>query len=74
VFEYQDREQPGGDPAIRRQDVYRLPPGAELLEKEPADLLVTTIGGLIEAHFDKQFPPARVMEVRVRYRLASTAN
>jgi RNA polymerase sigma factor (sigma-70 family) len=71
VFELQANEQVGNEYVIHRINVFRLPPGAVLLEKSPADLETTTNGGRVELRMDKMLPPPGKSEVRIRYRLAA---
>jgi hypothetical protein len=42
---------------------------AVLLEKSPADLVVTTNRGRVELRFDKMLPPPGKSDIRIRYRL-----
>ena len=71
VFQYEMRHWPGVNGMTRRIEVHRLPPGAELLQKSPADLLQqTTPDGRIELRIDRLIPEKGSLEVRYRYRLA----
>jgi RNA polymerase sigma factor (sigma-70 family) len=74
VFELQTHEQMGFPFIVRRSDLYRLPPGAVLLEKSPADWIATTNNGRVELRIDKMLPPPGKFESLIRYRLATTTN
>jgi hypothetical protein len=71
VFEMQMNSDMGNEYAVHRIDVFRLPPGAVLLEKSPADLAATTNGGRLELRMDKMLPPPGKTSVRIRYQLAA---
>ena len=73
TFELQANEEVGNESVIHRVNVFRLPPGAVLLEKSPADLETTTNGGRVELRMDKMLPPPGKSEVRIRYRLPAEA-
>lgn len=68
-FEFHMNSQMGNEYAVHRIDVFRLPPGAILLEKSPADLATTTNGGRIGLRMDKMLPPPGNTDIRIRYRL-----
>jgi len=72
VLEYHLNQNTGSEATIHFSNVYRLPPGAVLLEKSPADLAATTNGGRVELRLDKLLPPPGQFDVRFRYRLAAT--
>jgi hypothetical protein len=55
--------------SVRRSEVHRLPPGAELLEKSPADMAETRKDGRIELRVERTIPSGGVIEVSYRYRL-----
>jgi len=71
VLEYHLNQRTGNDSTIHLINLYRLPPGAVLLEKSPADLAATTNGGRVELRLDKLLPPPGQSDVRFRYRLAA---
>lgn len=71
TFQFHDHDEMGDTSGIQRHDVFRLPPDAVLLQKQPADLTVTTnAGGQVEVHFDKMLPPPNILDVTLQYRLA----
>lgn len=72
-FEFHDREQMGDEVTVHRQDTFLLPRRAFLLQMQPADMATNINGGRIEARFNKMLPPPNIMDVRLRYRLASAA-
>jgi RNA polymerase sigma factor (sigma-70 family) len=72
VFELQTHEQIGSEYVVHRSNVFRLPPGAVLLEKS-SDLAATTNGGRVELRMDKMLPPPGKSDVRIRYRLPAVA-
>jgi RNA polymerase sigma factor (sigma-70 family) len=74
VFELRANELVGSDSVIHRVNVYRLPPGAVLLEQSPADLAASTNRGRIEVRLDKMLPPPGKSDVRIRYQLAPGTN
>jgi uncharacterized protein (TIGR03435 family) len=53
---------------------YRLPLGAVLLSKQPADLKETTNDGRIELRIDRMIPPEGVRKTDFRYRLPANAS
>jgi RNA polymerase sigma factor (sigma-70 family) len=57
-----------------RVEVIRLPAGAVLLEKQPADAVATTNAGRIELRIDKIIPSGGSLAVSCRYRLPANAN
>jgi RNA polymerase sigma factor (sigma-70 family) len=71
VLEYHLNQRTGSEATTHFSNVYRLPPGAVLLEKSPADLAATTNGGRVELRLDKLLPPPGQFDVRFRYRLAA---
>jgi len=71
VFEFQSHEEMGQTFVIRRIDIYRLPPGAVLLDKSPAVLTEITNQERVELHLDELLPPPNRLAVRLRYRLAA---
>ncbi len=73
VFEIQMNSDMGNEYAVHRIDVFRLPPGAVLLEKSPADLAATTNSERIALRMDKMLPPPGKTNFRIRYQLASAA-
>ncbi len=70
VYRYRLNHSPayGGD--THRVEVHRLPAGAILLDKQPADLAETMNAGRIELQIDRMIPPGGSLEVSYRYRLA----
>jgi hypothetical protein len=71
VLEYHLNQRVGSPFAIHLINVYRLPPGAVLLDKSPADLAATTNDGRVELRIDKVLPPPGQSDIRFRYRLPS---
>ena len=59
---------------VHRVEVIRLPAGAVLLEKQPADAVETTNDSRIELRIDKIIPSGGSLAVSCRYRLAANAN
>jgi serine/threonine protein kinase len=72
VFEYHFDHSPGYDGVTHRLELHRLPPGAELIEKMPADLQEQKVGDHIELRLDRSIPRGGHLDVRYRYRLAKT--
>jgi hypothetical protein len=73
LFEYRMRHSPGVQGVTRRIERHRLPAGAELIEKEPPDLIQQDHEGRIELYIDRPIPPRGSLEVRYRYRLGDGA-
>jgi hypothetical protein len=69
VFEYQFQNQLGDDCITYSKEEYRLPPGAVLLAKHPADLKETTNDSRIELRIDRTIPPEKFLKTDLRYRL-----
>ncbi|HBJ83801.1 MAG TPA: hypothetical protein DDZ88_08030 [Verrucomicrobiales bacterium] len=69
VFEYRFDHAPGYEGITRRTELHRLPVGAELIEKEPAELRETKSEGRIELSIDQRLPRGGHLAVRYRYRL-----
>ena len=73
VYQYQmDITLGNGD--AHRVEVIRLPPGAVLLDKQPADAEETTNDGRIELRIDKIIPGGGSLAVSCSYRLPPNAN
>ena len=72
TFEYSLSHRPGGSGATRRVELHRLPPGAVLVESEPADLASTVSGDRIELRIARLVPPGGRLEIRYRYTLPAT--
>jgi hypothetical protein len=72
VFKYRMPHSPNAPFSVRRIEVHRLPPGAELLEKSPADMAETQSDGRIELRVERIIPKDGVMEVSYIYRLTRT--
>jgi RNA polymerase sigma factor (sigma-70 family) len=73
VLEYRGNQNTGSETTMHVSNLYRLPPGAVLLEKSPAYLAATTSGGRVELRLDKVLPPPVQFDVRFRYRLAGAS-
>ncbi len=71
-FKYHMAHSPNAPFSVRRAEVHRLPPGAELLEKSPADMTETRKDGRIELRVERTIPSGGVIEVSYRYRVAET--
>jgi RNA polymerase sigma factor (sigma-70 family) len=69
VYQYRMNHSPEYNGDTHRIEVHRLPAGAVLLEKHPADLAQTVNDGQIELRIDKMIPPGDSLEVSFRYRL-----
>jgi hypothetical protein len=67
------RHWPATDVPTRRIELHRLPAGAQLLDKEPNDLVERNRGGRIELYTDRLIPPRDSLEVKYRYRIAPEA-
>jgi RNA polymerase sigma factor (sigma-70 family) len=72
VFEARDDGDLGIGYDTRRIYIYRLPPGAVLLDKSP-NLKEATNGGRIEMRFDQVLPPQAKSAYHFRYRLPAPA-
>jgi RNA polymerase sigma factor (sigma-70 family) len=70
-FVYQMADYPGDDGLTHSQEEYRLPPGAVLLSKQPADLKSSTSGGRTVLRIDRTIPPGGLRNTTFRYRLAA---
>ena len=68
-FVYQMADLPGNDGFTHSREEYRLPLGAVLLAKQPAELKATTIGGRIVLRIDRTIPPNGIRKTDFRYRL-----
>jgi RNA polymerase sigma factor (sigma-70 family) len=62
-------ESPGNDRDLRMIEVWRLPAGAKLLKKDPADLIQTTNNDQIELKIDKIIPHDGKLEIALNFRL-----
>jgi hypothetical protein len=67
-FEYTMRHWPGTI-RTRRVERHLLPPGTQLLSKEPADLTEHTRDGRVELFIDRLIPSGDSLEIRYAYRL-----
>jgi hypothetical protein len=78
VFEFHFQDHPnfasGFQAETRSVEEYRLPPGAVVLEKHPAELQESTDAGQIALIIDRKIPANALRETRFRYRLASAKN
>jgi len=70
-FEYHMNHWPAIDGDTRQVEVHRLPAGATLLDKSPADLVESKKDGRIELRIDRIIPPGGNLEIRYRYRLTT---
>jgi len=71
VYRYHMRHWPAvGEFRTRRIERFLLPPGAQLVEKSPADLNVRKTGGQIELFIDRLIPGGDSLEVDFTYRLS----
>ncbi len=71
-FRYHMAHSPNAPFSVRRIEVFRLPPGAKLLEKSPADMAETRNEGRIELRVERIIPAGNSMEVSYIYRLAES--
>jgi beta-lactamase regulating signal transducer with metallopeptidase domain len=69
TFEYHMKHFPAAQVDVKRIEVHRLPAGAELLSKSPADLIESRKDGRIELRIERLIPPGGSLEVSYRYRL-----
>ncbi len=69
TFRYHMNHWPAVNAATRCAEVHRLPKGAELLSKGPADLVETRKDGRIELCIDRTIPQGGSLEVSYTYRL-----
>jgi RNA polymerase sigma factor (sigma-70 family) len=71
-YEFREQHWPGMGMDTRRIEVYRLSPGAEVLETKPAGLLSSRIltNGVTELRCEKLIPPGGKIELQFRYRLS----
>jgi HEAT repeat protein len=69
LFEYRMRHSPGVPGVTRRLETHRLPPGAVVLDAQPADLQRRDKDGRVELHLDREIPRGGNLEVVYRYRL-----
>lgn len=72
VFKYHVAHSPNAPFSVRRTERHCLPPGAELLEKSPADMAETRKDGRIELRVERTIPAGGSMEVSCLYRLAES--
>ena len=72
VFKYHMVHSPASSCNVRRIEVHRLPAGAELLEKSPADMTESQSDGRIELRVERTIPPGGNIEVSYTYRLAGS--
>ncbi len=70
-FEFSDHEEHDFTETLHVKGICRLPPGAVLLDKYPADLMVVTNNGQVEVHYDAMLPPPNISDMRLRYRLSA---
>jgi len=68
VFEYSTRHWPGMI-RTRRIELHRLPTGAQLLSKQPNDLVARTRDGVQEWFIDRSIPSGDSLEISYTYRL-----
>jgi beta-lactamase regulating signal transducer with metallopeptidase domain len=71
-FRYHMTHSPNAPFSVRQVEVFRLPPGAELLEKSSADMAETQSDGRIELRVERIIPAGDVIEVSYIYRLGGT--
>jgi hypothetical protein len=74
-FVYQEQSHPDDQGATHSIEEYRLPSGAVLLSKQPADLKSSSRDGRTVLRIARTIPPDGVRNTQIRYRLAAaTAN
>jgi hypothetical protein len=69
-FRYDLNHCPNAPFPVRQVELHRLPPGAELLTKEPSDLAETRKDGRIELRLERTIPGGGSLRVSYAYRLA----
>ncbi len=69
VYEYSMRHWPSNAQRTRRVEIHRLPVGARLLDKQPADFRAQIRAGRVELAIDRLIPPGDSLEVIYHYRL-----
>ncbi|HWH67871.1 MAG TPA: hypothetical protein VNT26_00690, partial [Candidatus Sulfotelmatobacter sp.] len=73
VYQYSMRHWPAHDLRTQRIEVHRLPLGAQLLDKEPAEMREQLRQGRLELAIDRLIPPGDSLEIHYRYRLDQPA-
>jgi beta-lactamase regulating signal transducer with metallopeptidase domain len=68
-FRYHMTHSPNAPFTVRRVEIHRLPPGAELLEQNPNGSIKASKDGRIELRVAQTIMPGQSMDVAFRYRL-----
>jgi uncharacterized protein (TIGR03435 family) len=71
AFLYQVQDCPDDHCITHCIEEYRLPPGAVVLARHPADLKESTSAGRVALRVDRLLPPAGIRSTDFRYRLAA---
>ena len=72
-FRYHMPHSPNAPFSVRRFEIHRLPPGAELVEKNPADMTESRgQDGRVELRIERTIPSGGSMDVSYLYRLAES--
>ncbi|MDD5349575.1 MAG: protein kinase [Chthoniobacteraceae bacterium] len=69
LYEYSMKHWPAVSGFTRYEALYRLPAGAEVVEKHPAELTQETKDGRTELKLDEMIPAGGFVEIRFRYHL-----